>query len=323
MNVWTEYNEIELDDYKVQVRRTGGKHRRVEYRLVHASSTLTDRRGNLISKRKLASASQLKALEAYVDSQINRLPLFENINETQDDEKKRYVALQRLLADFSELHDKLSKSSTVLDDDKITSLIYDWSFLLESIYEKQNAELRTRFLRSQNNKMHRRSEKREATKNARLNSTQQHKNAVKSADDYSYLYRETAPPSTYSQYLELNRKASLKSLHYTLHHDKANQTLFVKPKRNSSLTLRYNDLHKMKTYFSKTRVLNGLINSEKVSLDKHEAYVDLIYSKHKDKLIDEDLLRYWIELYELWSTEKDRFRKFKDDMRNNAAHYPN
>ena len=112
MNVWREYNEIELDDYKVQVRRTGGKHRRVEYRLVHASSTLTDRRGNLISKRKLASASQLKALEAYVDSQINRLPLFENINETQDDEKKRYVALQRLLAVYPHAFQSMHTSSS-------------------------------------------------------------------------------------------------------------------------------------------------------------------------------------------------------------------
>jgi|GEM_PF-5259084 len=325
---WYIENEFELDDYIVESRHIEGRHNRIEYRLVRKTRSVKglsneSKASPRRPSRRIASKQQLLSLHEYLSEQLSKLPFLEYGDESELEEFNRYEKLYFASEDYVRIHSKLLSKSSQLDRDEVAEWVYAWSEYLEILYEKNNSELRKRFLKSEKNKHRRRVEKREQTKRDKLPNSKQAERALVPQAYENYALTDDIITTPFHQFktLERNYDRQHPKFHFLYHRE--HKTLYLKPKLANAVSFSFSELSFVRLYFNKPRVLNRLSDAEKRFVKKHFELTEIVEKKQKQKVVDVELLETWVTIYDIWEKHKSRYHKLRDDFRNNNKHYLN
>tara|TARA_Y100000310_G_scaffold80911_1_gene77551 strand:+ start:9968 stop:10915 length:948 start_codon:yes stop_codon:yes gene_type:complete len=302
-NNW-QIGEVRDDGYfNVWEREIKGKRGRTEILVTPVSEVFT----------WLKKADVLMFAD-YIEMQLKKLPLFEFVDESSEQEFKRYKKLYKSTSRFFSSNKSISRKPS---EEKANDLIESWISFLCDFYSHDNFMLRRRFYKYIAAQEKRRQHERVVNNSHYNDLSRQHKRG----NQINLQPSVRDKTSVYTQVAKLKKSPPSKLLCRKIEYDRGHQTLFLAPKHSRQISMRFYDLSKFEVYFSKPRVIKSLSPEEKAALEIHRSLASKIIQLVEADIANEELALTWIELYKHWGQHKRRYRKVLDDIKNNAKHY--
>lgn len=245
----------------------------------------------------------------YIEKQVNKLPLFEFVDESSEQEFHRYSRLRGAAFDFYELNRSISKLAS---KEEVEELIDSWTSLLELFYSYENREVRRRYYKYLVQKK-KRNHRQSVVNNPNFNKNSIQHNRHNQDNKLPTLVAEQN--TAYQQVARLKNSKHPDLIKMRVEYDRANQTLYLAAKNSKQISMRFDDLEKLNNYFEKPRVVSGLSEDEQAAVDTHKRLAPDIIEMVEGGIADERLALKWIALYKHWDKNKTRFRKALDAIR--------